>query len=101
MDARSEEADDLLGRLELLDNVTIVPLRGIEQAARPADIIAKTGSASMSLKDNLRVSEIAHCGALPCRRQGAAASWGMVFARVGVESLEFVGVDGAQHSRRE
>jgi hypothetical protein len=38
---------------------------------------------------------------LICRRQGVAASWGMVFARVGVESLEFVGVNGAQHSRRE
>ena len=43
MDARSEEADDLLGGLELLDNVTIAPLRGTEQAARLADIIARTG----------------------------------------------------------
>jgi hypothetical protein len=43
VDARSEEADDLMGGLELLDNVTIAPLHGIEQAARLADIIAKTG----------------------------------------------------------
>jgi predicted nucleic acid-binding protein len=43
LDARSEEADDLLGGLELLDNVTIAPLRGTEQAARLADIMAKTG----------------------------------------------------------
>ena len=43
LDARSEEADDLLGGLELLDNVTIAPLRGTEQAARLADIIARTG----------------------------------------------------------
>jgi hypothetical protein len=43
LDARSEEADDLLGSLELLENVTIAPLRGTEQAARLADIIAKTG----------------------------------------------------------
>lgn len=42
-DARSEEADDLLGGLELLDNVTNAPLRGTEQAARLADIIARTG----------------------------------------------------------
>ena len=38
-----EEADDLLGGLELLDNLTIAPLRGTEQAARLADIIARTG----------------------------------------------------------
>ncbi len=43
LDARSEEADDLLGGLELLENVTIAPLRGTEQAGRLADIIARTG----------------------------------------------------------
>ena len=43
VNARAEEADDLLGGLELLDNVTIAPLRSTEQAARLADIIAKTG----------------------------------------------------------
>ena len=43
LNARTEEADDLLGGLELLDNVTIAPLRGTEQAARLADLIAKTG----------------------------------------------------------
>jgi hypothetical protein len=42
-DARSDEADDLLGGLELLDNVIIAPWRGTEQAARLADIIARTG----------------------------------------------------------
>jgi predicted nucleic acid-binding protein len=43
LDARTEEADDLLGGLELLDNVTIAPLRGTEQASRLAEIIARTG----------------------------------------------------------
>ena len=43
LDARSEEADDLLGGLELLDNATIAPLLGTDQAARLADIIAGTG----------------------------------------------------------
>ena len=42
LDIRSEEAEDLLGGLELLDNVTIAPLRGIEQSARLADIISRT-----------------------------------------------------------
>ncbi len=43
LEVRGEEADDLLGGLELLDNLTIAPLRGTEQAARLADIIARTG----------------------------------------------------------
>jgi hypothetical protein len=43
LDARSEEADDLLARLELRDNVTIAPLNGVEQAARLAEVIARTG----------------------------------------------------------
>ena len=42
LDARSEEADDLLGGLELLANATIAPLRGAEQAMRLANVIAKT-----------------------------------------------------------
>jgi predicted nucleic acid-binding protein len=42
LDARSEEADDLLGGLELLENATIAPLRGAEQAMRLASVIAKT-----------------------------------------------------------
>ena len=42
LQVRSEEADDLLGGLELLDNLTIAPLRGTEQAARLAGIIART-----------------------------------------------------------
>jgi len=41
--ARTEEADDLPGGLALLDNVTIAPLCGAKHAARPADIIARTG----------------------------------------------------------
>lgn len=43
LDARSEEADELLAGLELLDNVTVAPLNGAEQAARLADVIARTG----------------------------------------------------------
>jgi len=43
LEVRGEEADDLLGGLELLDNLTIAPLRGTEQAARLAGIIARTG----------------------------------------------------------
>ena len=43
LEVRGEEADDLLGGLELLDNLTIAPLRGTEQAAGLADIIARTG----------------------------------------------------------
>jgi predicted nucleic acid-binding protein len=43
LQVRSEEADDLLGGLELLDNPTIAPLRGTEQATRLAGIIARTG----------------------------------------------------------
>ncbi len=43
LDARNEEADDLLAGLELLDNVTVAPLKGAEQAARLAGVIARTG----------------------------------------------------------
>ena len=43
LDARNEEADDLLAGLELLDNVTIAPLNGAEQAARLAEVVARTG----------------------------------------------------------
>ena len=43
LDARTEEAGDLLAGLELLDSVTIAPLCGAEQAARLAAIIARTG----------------------------------------------------------
>lgn len=42
-DVRSEEADDLLAGLELLDAVTIAPLSGAEQAARLAQVVARTG----------------------------------------------------------
>lgn len=42
LDARSDEADDLLGGLELLENATIAPLRGVDQAMRLADVMAKT-----------------------------------------------------------
>jgi predicted nucleic acid-binding protein len=42
LDSRGEESADLLGGLELLDNATIAPLRGTEQAIRLADIIART-----------------------------------------------------------
>lgn len=43
LDVRSDEADDLLAGLELLDSVTAAPLSGAEQAARLAGIIARTG----------------------------------------------------------
>jgi hypothetical protein len=42
LDARSEEADDLLAGLELLGNVTVAPLTGAEQAARLAEVVART-----------------------------------------------------------
>ena len=42
LDARGEDSEELLGGLELLDNVTIAPLRGAEQAARLAEVIART-----------------------------------------------------------
>lgn len=43
LDTRSDEADDLLAGLELLDHATPAPLRGAEQATRLAAIIARTG----------------------------------------------------------
>jgi hypothetical protein len=43
LDARSEEADDLLAGLELLDNATVAPLNGAEQATRLAAVVARTG----------------------------------------------------------
>lgn len=42
LDARSEEADELLEGLELLGNAEIAPLHGTEQAARLAAVIART-----------------------------------------------------------
>lgn len=42
LDARSEEADDLLAGLELLETVTIAPVNGAEQATRLADVVART-----------------------------------------------------------
>ena len=41
--ARSEEANDLRTGLELLEVVTVAPLNGAEQAARLADVVARTG----------------------------------------------------------
>ena len=38
---------------------------------------------------------------LICRGQRAAGSCGAVFARITVEPLELIGIDGAQHPRRE
>jgi predicted nucleic acid-binding protein len=43
LDVRSDEADELLEGLELLGNAEIAPLRGVEQAARLAAVIARTG----------------------------------------------------------
>ena len=42
-DTSSEEGDDLLASLELLGVVTVAPLSGVEQAARLAHLIARTG----------------------------------------------------------
>ena len=42
LDARSDEADDLLAGAELLESVTAAPLSGAEQAARLAGVIART-----------------------------------------------------------
>ncbi|MGH3184689.1 MAG: PIN domain-containing protein [Streptosporangiaceae bacterium] len=41
-DMRSEEAADLLGGLELFENITIAPLQGAEQAVTLAAVIART-----------------------------------------------------------
>ena len=43
LDVRSDEADELLDGLELLGNAEIAPLKGAEQAARLATVIARTG----------------------------------------------------------
>ena len=43
LDVRSDEADELLEGLELLGNAEIAPVRGAEQAARLAAVIARTG----------------------------------------------------------
>jgi predicted nucleic acid-binding protein len=43
LDVRSDEADDLLAGLELLDSVTAAPFSGAEQGARLAGVIARTG----------------------------------------------------------
>lgn len=42
LDARSDEADDLLAGAELLESVTAAPLSSAEQAARLASVIART-----------------------------------------------------------
>jgi hypothetical protein len=43
LDTRSEEGDDLLAGLELLEVVTVAPLSGAEQAARLAHLVARIG----------------------------------------------------------
>lgn len=43
LDTRSEEADDLLAGLELLESVAAAPLNGAEQAVRLAAVVARTG----------------------------------------------------------
>ena len=42
-DLRSEEAADLLGGLELFENITIAPLQGTEQAITLAAVMTRTG----------------------------------------------------------
>lgn len=43
LDVRSDEADELLDGLELLGNAEIAALKGAEQAARLAPVVAGTG----------------------------------------------------------
>lgn len=43
LQTRGEEASELLAGLEILDNVTVAPLNGTDQATRLADIAARTG----------------------------------------------------------
>jgi predicted nucleic acid-binding protein len=43
LDARGEEAGDLVAGLELLDNVMVAPLSGSDQATRLAEVVARTG----------------------------------------------------------
>jgi predicted nucleic acid-binding protein len=43
LDARSEEADELLDGFELLGQAEVAPLKGSEQATRLAVVIARTG----------------------------------------------------------
>jgi predicted nucleic acid-binding protein len=42
LDSRSEESADLLTGLELLAGMTVAPLSGVGQAAKLADVIART-----------------------------------------------------------
>lgn len=43
LDARAEEAADLLAGLELMESVTVAPLNGVEQSIALADVISRTG----------------------------------------------------------
>lgn len=43
IDTRNEEAADLLGGLELFENIEIAPLQGVEQALALAAVMARTG----------------------------------------------------------
>jgi predicted nucleic acid-binding protein len=43
LDTRAEEASELLAGLELLDNATVAPLNGTDQATRLAYVVARTG----------------------------------------------------------
>lgn len=43
LDVRSEDADDLLGGLDLFEEVTVAPLNGPDQATALAEMISNTG----------------------------------------------------------
>lgn len=43
IDTRNEEAADLLGGLELFENIEIAPLQGVERALALAAVMARTG----------------------------------------------------------
>ncbi|SEU47042.1 PIN domain-containing protein [Nonomuraea wenchangensis] len=61
LDARTAEADDLLGGLDLFDRVEIAPLAGADQALALATIMARTGLEA----PDAHVAAIADAAVLP------------------------------------
>jgi hypothetical protein len=61
LDVCNEDADDLLGGLELFEEVTIAPLNGVDQATALAKVISRTG---LDLWD-AHVAAIADVSVLP------------------------------------
>jgi len=74
LDAHSEDADELLAGLEMLEAVTVAPLNGARQAARVARIMDGTGLAAWDAHV-AAVAAAAKCPVLtldPARWQKAA-----------------------------